>query len=242
MSAIVETRLVQVRTKILKHNDVIARELRETFSRSGVYVTSLVSSPGTGKTAFLETTLSRLKDRYRVAALVGDLATDNDARRLERAGVPVRQIITGTVCHLEAEMVRRALAGWQLDQLDFLFLENVGNLVCPATFDLGEQWRVVLFSVTEGEDKPLKYPTIFNTADVAIITKLDLASAVECDLAAARRNIHAVRPGIEIVETSTKTGQGLGKWIDLLEGRRRQLVSNDDLSARNSAPPTLSTE
>ncbi len=215
-----ETRLVQVRTKILKQNDVVARELRDTFRQSGVYVASLVSSPGAGKTAFLEKTLSLLAPRWRVAALVGDLATDNDAMRLRRSGVPVRQITTGTVCHLEAEMVRQALSDWKLAELDYLFVENVGNLVCPATFDLGEQLRLVLFSVTEGEDKPLKYPTIFNTADVAVITKVDLAAAVECDLAAARRNILAVRPGMRILEVSAKTGQGLDAWLDLVESAR----------------------
>jgi hydrogenase nickel incorporation protein HypB len=213
------TRLVEVRTKILKHNDVVARELREGFAASGVYVASLVSSPGAGKTAFLERTLAALTDRYRVAALVGDLATDNDAQRLARAGVPVRQITTGTVCHLEAQMVRDALAGWRLDALDFLFLENVGNLVCPATFDLGEAMRVVLFSVTEGEDKPLKYPTIFHTADVAVVTKIDLAAAVDCDLAAVHHNVQAVRPGIEILEVSAKSGQGMPQWLSLLEER-----------------------
>lgn len=220
MIAAAETRLVQVRTKILKQNDVVARELRESFLRHNVFVTSLVSSPGAGKTAFLERTLSTLANRYRVAALVGDLATDNDARRLAASGAPVRQITTGTVCHLEAEMVRTALADWQLDELDYLFVENVGNLVCPATFDLGEQLRLVLLSVTEGEDKPLKYPTIFNTADLAVITKVDLAAAVECDLPALHRNIESVRPGMPVLEVSTKSGQGFGDWIDLLERRR----------------------
>ena len=220
MNVVAQTRLVEVRTKVLKQNDVVARALRQNFCDAGVHVTSLVSSPGAGKTAFLERTLSLLANRYRVAALVGDLATDNDAERLARAGVPVRQITTGTVCHLEAEMVRNALADWKLDELDFLFIENVGNLVCPATFDLGEQLRLVLFSVTEGEDKPLKYPTIFNTADVALITKIDLAAAVECDLALAHRNILAVRPGMPIVEVSTKTGQGLDEWIALVERHR----------------------
>ena len=135
-----------------------------------------MSSPGAGKTMFLEKTLGALRNDYHVAALVGDLATDNDAQRLARADVPVKQITTGTTCHLEAEMIRTALAGWSLADLDVLFIENVGNLVCPATYDLGENLRLVLFSVTEGEDKPLKYPTIFNTADLAVITKADLAA------------------------------------------------------------------
>src|SRR5262249_10859354 len=157
---------------------------------------------------FLERVLTDLARGHRVAALVGDLATDNDARRLARSGAPVRQITTGTVCHLEADMVARAVDGWRLDDLDFLFVENVGNLGCPATFALGEALRVVLCPVTEGEDKPLKYPTIFNTADVAVVTKLDLAAAVEFDAAALRRNVQAVRPGMELFEVSARTGQG----------------------------------
>lgn len=214
------TRLVEVRTKILKQNDVVARRLRERFQASGVDVISLVSSPGAGKTAFLQKTLERLRHRHRVAALVGDLATENDAVRLAQTGVPVRQITTGTVCHLEAEMVEQALGDWSLDELDFLFLENVGNLVCPASYDLGEALRLVLFSVTEGEDKPLKYPTIFNTADVAIVTKMDLAEAVEFDRVAARANIQAVRPGMEILELSSQSGRGMDLWLQLLESRR----------------------
>jgi hydrogenase nickel incorporation protein HypB len=217
------TRLVEVRTKILKQNDVVARRLRERFEVAGVFVVSLVSSPGAGKTAFLQRTLEMLRDRYRVAAVVGDLATENDAQRLAKANVPVRQITTGTVCHLEAEMVEQALVDWRLEDLDFLFIENVGNLVCPATYDLGEAMRLILFSVTEGEDKPLKYPTIFNTADVAIITKTDLSAAVEFDLAAARQNIRAVRPGIEILELSSKSGEGMDAWIRFLHQRTQGL-------------------
>jgi hydrogenase nickel incorporation protein HypB len=212
-------RLVEVRQHVLKQNDLVARALRSQFHEAGVFAVSLVSSPGAGKTAFLESVLGSLRERYRVAALVGDLATDNDARRLARSQAPVKQITTGTVCHLEAEMVRLALEDWNLNELDALFLENVGNLVCPASFDLGEDLRLVLFSVTEGEDKPLKYPTIFNTADVALITKMDLAGAVEFDTPAARRNIQAVRPGMEVFEVSAKTGAGMPRWSDWLEGK-----------------------
>src|SRR5580692_4084324 len=186
---IVEPRLVEVRKNVLKQNDVLARALRERFREAGVLAISLVSSPGAGKTAFLERTLTLLHTRYKVAALVGDLATENDAARLARSQAPVQQIITGTVCHLEAAMVQNALDGWNLRGLDFLFIENVGNLVCPSSYDLGEDLRFVLLSVTEGEDKPLKYPTIFNSADVAVITKIDLAEAVEFDWALAERNI-----------------------------------------------------
>ena len=211
-----QPRLVEVRQKVLKRNDLLARELRDRFRAAGVYVVSLVSSPGSGKTAFLEKTLTLLRPKARVAALVGDLATDNDAVRLARSMAPVRQITTGTICHLDAEMVGKALEGWNLDELDLLFIENVGNLVCPSSYDLGEDLRVVLMSVTEGEDKPLKYPTIFNTADLAIVTKTDLAQAVEFDWDAARKNIDAVRPGMEVIAVSSKTGAGLDQWLNRL--------------------------
>lgn len=216
-------RLVQVRQRVLKQNDVTARALRDRFQESGVFVVSLVSSPGAGKTAWLEQVLSRLRDRYRVAALVGDLATDNDAQRLARSRVPVKQITTGTVCHLDAAMIASALENWPGEPLDFLFIENVGNLVCPSSFDLGESLRLVLLSVTEGEDKPLKYPTIFNTADVAIVTKIDLAAAVEFDAQALRRSIESVRPGMKVFEISAKTGAGMESWLDYLESRRLSL-------------------
>ena len=214
------TRIVEVRQQVLKQNDVIARALRQRFHDAGVCVVSLVSSPGAGKTAFLEKTLARLHESCPVAALVGDLATDNDAQRLARSGAPVRQITTGAVCHLEAAMVERALEGWDLDKLDYLFVENVGNLVCPASYDLGEAVRIVLLSVTEGEDKPLKYPTIFNTADAAVLTKIDLAAAVEFDRAAACRNIHSVRPGMMILEISAKTETGMEAWFGFLQSHR----------------------
>jgi hydrogenase nickel incorporation protein HypB len=212
-----ETRLLEVRKNVLKQNDLIARALRERFREAGVLAVSLVSSPGSGKTAFLEKMLAMLRSRHRVAALVGDLATENDAARLARSHAPVKQIITGTICHLEAAMVQNALEGWDLNQLDFLFIENVGNLVCPSSYDLGEDLRLVLLSVTEGEDKPLKYPTIFNSADVAIITKWDLAAAVEFDEAAAKSNIQAVRPGMEVFTLSAKTDEGMAECIKFLE-------------------------
>jgi len=164
----VEPRLLEVRKNVLKQNDLIAHRLRGRFRKQGTLVVSLVSSPGAGKTAFLEKTLTLLRSRYRVAALVGDLATENDAVRLARSEAPVKQITTGTLCHLEAAMIEHALDGWEIGELDFLFIENVGNLVCPSSYDLGENLRLVLLSVTEGEDKPLKYPTIFNSADVVI--------------------------------------------------------------------------
>lgn len=211
-----EPRLVEVRQKVLKRNDLLARELRDRFRAAGVYVVSLVSSPGSGKTALLEKTLTLLQPKLRMAALVGDLATDNDAVRLARSKAPVRQIQTGTVCHLDADMVSKALEGWTLGTLDLLFIENVGNLVCPSSYDLGENLRAVLMSVTEGEDKPLKYPTIFNTADVAVITKTDLAEVVDFDGDLARRNIDSVRPGIKMFGVSSKSGAGVEDWLNLL--------------------------
>jgi hydrogenase nickel incorporation protein HypB len=226
-------RLLEVRRNVLKHNDVAARALRERFRSAGTYVVSLVSSPGSGKTAFLEKLLAAMRDRCRVAALVGDLATDNDARRLARSRVPVRQITTGTVCHLDAEMVRRALDDWEIGPIDVLFVENVGNLVCPASFDLGENLRLVLFSVTEGEDKPLKYPTIFNTADVTVISKMDLASAVEFDRAAARHSIDSVRPGMDIFEVSAKTGEGMHALFEFLLARARQACARLQAASPN---------
>jgi hydrogenase nickel incorporation protein HypB len=220
-----EPRLIEVRKNVLKQNDVIARTLRDNFHAAGVFVVSLVSSPGSGKTAFLEKTLTLLRPNYRVAALVGDLATENDAVRLARSHAPVKQITTGTLCHLEAAMVQSAIQEehWDLNQLDFLFIENVGNLVCPSSYDLGEDLRLVLISVTEGEDKPLKYPTIFNSADVAVVTKMDLAAAVEFDSQTAHKNIQAVRPGMQVFKLSAKTGEGMQDFLDFLARRLQEL-------------------
>ncbi len=212
-----KTRIIDVRHGILKKNDELARELRRRFEASGTFVVNLVSSPGSGKTMLLQRTLEALRRDTRVAALVGDLATENDATRLARSGAAVRQISTGTTCHLEAEMIDDALDGWTLDEIDVLFIENVGNLVCPASYDLGENLRAVLFSVTEGEDKPLKYPTIFNTADVAVVTKTDIADAVEFDRETAYANIERMRPGLPILETSARTGDGLEEWIGFVQ-------------------------
>jgi hydrogenase nickel incorporation protein HypB len=216
-----ETRIVEVRAGILKKNDELARALRQRFEAAGVFVVNLVSSPGTGKTAFLERSLREMREQgLRVAALVGDLETDNDAQRLARSGAPARQINTHGRCHLEAEMIEAHLDDFAIDQLDVLFIENVGNLVCPASYDLGEAMRVALLSVTEGEDKPLKYPTMFNSADVAMITKTDLAEACEFDWEAARQSIESVRPGMTILSCSSRKGAGMAEWYAYLEARR----------------------
>ena len=219
------TRIVELRQGILKKNDELARELRGRFQAAGVLVLNLVSSPGTGKTAFLERTLRELRERgSKVAALVGDLETDNDARRLAASGAPVRQINTHGICHLDAEMIGKHLDGWEgvaLGGLDYLFIENVGNLVCPSSYDLGEGIRVVLLSVTEGEDKPLKYPTMFNSADAAVITKMDLAVPCGFDRWATLKNINEIRPGMRIFETSVKSGVGMEAWLGYLEEERK---------------------
>lgn len=220
------TRIVELRRGILKKNDELAAGLRQRFTSAGLLVLNLVSSPGTGKTAFLERTLRELRATgVRAAALVGDLETDNDAQRLAASGAPVRQINTHGICHLDAEMVGRHLNdaeqdGWILADLDCLFIENVGNLVCPSSYDLGEKIRVALLSVTEGEDKPLKYPTLFNSADAAIITKIDIAGPCDFNREAALRNLHEIRPGIRIFETSAKTGEGMAEWYAFLAAER----------------------
>jgi hydrogenase nickel incorporation protein HypB len=215
-------RVVQIEQSIMRKNDGLAAALRERWAASGTLVVNLLSSPGSGKTTLLEDTLARLAPRHRVGALVGDQATDNDAVRLARAGAPVRQITTAAECRLDADMIGKALAGWDAGPLDVLFIENVGNLICPAEYDLGEDVRAVLFSVTEGEDKPLKYPLAFNTAQVALVTKTDIAQAVGFDREAALRSIREVNPGIEIIEVSARTGIGMDAWTELLEERLRQ--------------------
>ncbi len=216
-------RILELRQSLLEKNDQLARALRSRFLAAGLLAVNLVSSPGAGKTALLEVTLLRMRSQgWRVAALVGDLATTHDAQRLQRSGAPVRQIETGTLCHLEADLVARRLEGWALDELDFLFVENVGNLVCPADYDLGESARVVLLAATEGEDKPRKYPPLFHSADLALITKIDLAAAVAFDSAAATASLQAVAPHVTILETSARSGLGIDSWIDWLVDRRQQ--------------------
>ena len=219
--------LLEIRQGVLNKNDQLAETLRAKFIMDGVYVVNLVSGPGSGKTALLECTLSLLKEAgFRPAALVGDLATENDATRLARSGAPVRQIVTAGLCHLEAKMVATHLEDWPQTNIDFLFIENVGNLVCPSSYDLGENLRVVLLSVTEGEDKPQKYPPLFNSADVVVLTKMDLAAAVEFDRMAAYASIAAVAPNIPILETSAKKGMGMSAWLNLILAQRMKQLGN----------------
>lgn len=219
-------RIVKIRENVLKKNDILARDLRQRFQANGVYVVNLVSSPGSGKTTLLTEVLTRLSDTFKVAALVGDLATENDAQRLEKSGALVHQITTGTVCHLEAQMIDASIKQWDLADIDFLFIENVGNLVCPSSYDLGENIRAVLFSTTEGEDKPEKYPTIVNSADVAIITKIDLRDAAGFDKEKFYASIYKSRPEMKIFEVSAKKNIGIDEWIDYLVEEKKKIASN----------------
>jgi len=212
--------MLEVRQQILKKNDELARAFRQRMAEANCCVVSFVSGPGSGKTELLKRTAAALVPNYRVAILVGDLRTENDAKRLAESGARVRQIETGTICHLEAAMVESHMVDWDPDKIDFLFIENVGNLVCPSTFDLGEDCRVVLLSTPEGEDKPLKYPTIFNTSDLALVTKMDLAEPLAFQADTVRRNIDDVRPGMPVYELSSITGQGMDAWLDVLRRMR----------------------
>ena len=216
---------VAVEEKALNQNQRLAQELRERFREHGVFCLNLISSPGSGKTSLLERTLESLPKDARVAVLTGDIQTENDARRLARSGFPVKQITTGGTCHLDASMITRALADWRLEDIEILFIENVGNLVCPSSYDLGEHAKIVLLSVTEGEDKPLKYPSIFAKSELCVINKVDLLPYVPFDIAAARDNVRRVRPGAEIVEVSCTTRNGLDGWLNWIERRKQSAMA-----------------
>jgi hydrogenase nickel incorporation protein HypB len=211
---------IALQEKVLSENQRLAADLRQRFAHAGVFTLNLISSPGSGKTSLLERTLEAMSTDARVAVLTGDIQTENDARRLARAGFPVQQITTGGTCHLDARMITRALEKWNLNDLDVLFIENVGNLVCPSSYDLGEHAKVVLLSVTEGEDKPLKYPSIFAKAEVCVLNKTDLLPYVRFDLSEAMRNIEAAHPGIHVVETCCNSVDGVRDWIDWVNTRR----------------------
>jgi hydrogenase nickel incorporation protein HypB len=211
---------LELNRSLMEKNDRLAERNRGFFKAKKLLVLNVVSSPGSGKTTFIRETAARLKGKLRVGVIVGDLATDNDAARLREAGIPVIQITTGTVCHLDAEMVSKAAAQLDLDALDVLVVENVGNLVCPADYDLGEDLRVVLLSTTEGEDKPLKYPPMFHSAHVAIVTKSDLAAAAGFNREQALANLKRVSHHAQVFELSSKTGDGMQAWLDFLAKQR----------------------
>jgi hydrogenase nickel incorporation protein HypB len=211
---------VDVQQKVLSENDRLAGALREKLKNNGVYCPNFISSPGAGKTLLLERTLELLPRDTRVAVLTGDIQTDNDAQRLARYGFPVRQITTGGACHLDARMIERAVDEWKLESLEYLFIENVGNLVCPASYDLGENDKIVILSVTEGEDKPLKYPATFARAGLVIINKIDLLPYVSFDLALAKENVRKVHPDAEMIEVSSTTGIGFDTWLPWLRSKQ----------------------
>jgi len=209
--------------KVLSENDRLAANLREHFRDRGILCLNLISSPGSGKTSLLERTLEALPRSERAAVLTGDIQTENDANRLRRFGFPVKQITTGGTCHLDARMIERHLADWKLEEIDVLFIENVGNLVCPSSYDLGEAAKIVMLSVTEGEDKPLKYPSIFFKSELLVLNKVDLLPYVPFNIAAAEENARRINPGIEIVRVSCTTGDGLAEWMTWLDRKRKAL-------------------
>jgi len=213
-------RILSVQQSLLDRNARLASENRGFFRAKNLLVINVLSAPGSGKTTFIQKTAELLRGRLRVGVIVGDLATDNDAVRLRESGIPVVQITTGTLCHLEAEMVAKAMAGLDLSALDVLIIENVGNLVCPASYDLGESLRVVLLSVTEGEDKPLKYPPLFHSADIAVVTKCDLGAAAGFQRDTALANLHRISHHAQVFEVSARTAQGMEEWCAWLVSRR----------------------
>ena len=229
--AVGQHRVLEVRQAILEKNERLAERNRGFFHARGLLVLNVLSSPGSGKTTFIRETVRLLGKRLKTGVIVGDLATDNDAQRLRESGAPVVQITTGTVCHLEAEMVAHALKQLDLKGLELLIIENVGNLVCPASYDLGEDLRVVLLSVTEGEDKPLKYPPMFQSAGVAVVSKMDLATACDYNREAALANLRRLAPNAPVFELSAKTGQGMDAWCEFLVQQHQMLKTRDPLSA-----------
>ena len=223
-------RHLDVHRSILEKNNRQAERNRGFFRAHGLLVLNILSSPGSGKTTLIGETIRALGSRLKTAVIVGDLETDNDARRLRETSAEAIQINTGTVCHLEAEMVARAVKQLRLDGVQLLIIENVGNLVCPASYDLGEDLRVVLLSVTEGEDKPLKYPPMFQSASATIVSKIDLAPACDYNHEVARKNLEQLAPAAPIFELSAKTGQGMEEWCQFLMQQQKQLKLRDPLA------------
>jgi hydrogenase nickel incorporation protein HypB len=209
--------VITIERKVLEKNDELAQRNRKMFARQKTFVINLVSSPGSGKTSLLEKTLGHLKGKLKIAVIEGDVQTDLDAQRVARFGVPVAQIVTNGGCHLEARLVADALEKLDLSGIELLVIENVGNLVCPSNYDLGEAMKVVVASTTEGDDKPLKYPAMFRNASVLIINKTDLLPYLDCDIAALRRNALHINPALVVFEASCKTGSGIPEWCAWLQ-------------------------
>lgn len=223
---------LELKSKVLNENQRIAETLRQRYRENGVLCLNFISSPGSGKTALLEKTLANLDAKTRVAVLTGDIQTDNDAKRLSQYGFPVKQITTGGTCHLDGRMIETSLADWSLADLDLLLIENVGNLVCPASYDLGEAAKVVLLSVTEGEDKPLKYPSIFFKSDLFLLTKVDLLPYLSFNAELAEQNARRVHPGMEILRCSSTAPDGLDAWMNWLHTRMSQAKENSLAATR----------
>ena len=222
-----ESRIIAIESDILGKNNILAGDNRSLFREKGIFTLNLVSSPGSGKTTLLERTLTDLRESSRCAVIEGDQQTSNDADRIAATGVPVWQINTGAGCHLDAHMVSHALEQFDLNGLELLFIENVGNLVCPAAFDLGEDHKVVVLSVTEGEDKPLKYPQMFHNSTVMLLNKIDLLPHLDFNVARCLEMARRVNPGILIFQLSAKTGQGMDEWYGWLkEQQRLKLITN----------------
>jgi hydrogenase nickel incorporation protein HypB len=209
--------IVTIERKVLEKNDELALQNRKVFQQAGAFVINIVSSPGSGKTSIVERTLDHVKNNLRVAVIEGDVQTDFDAQRVAKFHVPVVQIVTNGGCHLEAKLVQDALANIHLDGVNLVIIENVGNLVCPANYDLGEHIKVVVASTTEGDDKPLKYPTMFRQASVLLINKIDLLPYVDCNLAELKANALKINPTLKVFETSCTTNQGIAEWCRWLE-------------------------
>ncbi len=213
---------VSLERKVLNENDLIAARLRARFAEHDILCLNLISSPGSGKTSLLERTLESFGRGERVAVLTGDIQTENDAKRLARFGFPVKQITTGGTCHLDARMIEKALLDWRLEDIGLLLIENVGNLVCPSSYDLGEAAKIVVLSVAEGEDKPLKYPSIFFKSELLVLNKTDLLPHVPFDIAAAEENARRVHRDMNIIRTSCVTREGIAEWVAWLERKRER--------------------
>ncbi len=219
-----DKKTVEVLRKILDANDKQAQSNREHFERHGILAVNLMSSPGAGKTTLLERTIDMLSDSFRIGVIEGDLETNRDAERIRRKGVPAHQITTGQACHLDAFMVHDGIHHLPLEELDIVFIENVGNLVCPASYDVGAHINVVLLSTTEGDDKPEKYPVMFRSAELMLITKMDILEYMDFDVSRAIKSARKVNPKLDIIKLSSKTGEGMDKWINFLRSKKELRV------------------